>query len=230
MSHILTSIFALMTILTAPLTNVGDIAVCPVSERVDGNNFVFSGNRPRFSGMGNSRAEEKLNAVMHERFETVLSHTKCAAAELPTDDRSKQFKAEGVFDYEVKRNSNGVVSLLLIETVYDGKAQTTQLKTGFSFFTGNGQTIKLPQLFLNSEEGIIQINEEILRQVDSRGLGSALVCSKPAVNANQPFYLTDTALTLIIPTMTWFGGNMGIVEFTIPISKLKDHLNPGFVP
>ncbi|MDD2362099.1 MAG: DUF4163 domain-containing protein [Oscillospiraceae bacterium] len=224
MHHIMTSIFALMTILAAPLTNIGDIAVCPVSERVDGNNFVFSGNRPRFSGMGSSRVEEKLNGIMHERFKIVLSHTKAAAAELPTDDRSKQYKAEGVFDYEVKRNSDGVVSLLLSETVYDGKAETTQLKTGFSFFTGTGETIKLPRLFLNSEEGMTQINDEISRQIDSRGLGSALVCANPAVKANQPFYLTETSLSLIIPAMTWFGGNMGIVEFTIPLSKLRENL------
>lgn len=230
MHQILSSLFALFMMITAPVTNVGDIAVCAVSEQVNGENYEFSGNCPRFSGMGNREAEKKLNARMRECFETALFRTKASAAELPTGDRPEQQKAEGIFDYEVKRNSGGIVSLLLNETLHNGNADTAQLKSGVSFFTGSGEIIKLPDLFLNSEEGMKQVNDEISLQMKGRGLESALERANPVVDAGQPFYLTDSALTIIIPETTWFGRNMGTVEFNIPLKPFGGCLKNEFVP
>ncbi|HBT63412.1 MAG TPA: hypothetical protein DEB10_01960 [Ruminococcaceae bacterium] len=228
MHHTLTSLFAVMMTITAPVTQVGDIAICAVSEQVSGDQFMFTGHCPRFSGIGDAKAQKSLNAQMHEIVQGALFRTKAAAAVLPTDDRSEQQKAEGVFGYEVKRNGGGVVSLLFTDTLYAGRADTKQAKTGLSFYTGNGEVFDLIGLFMNSEEGMEQINKEVSRQLTERGLVTALQKQNPKIEAEQQFYLTNTDLVLIIPETTWFRREMGTVEFIIPFAKMNRCLKNQF--
>lgn len=230
MHSVFSAFFAVLMAITAPVTHVGDIAVCAFSEQVSGDHFVFTGHCPRFSGMGNSDVQKKLNAQMREREKGALSRTKAAAVQLLTGDRPEQLKAEGYFGYEVKRNSGGIVSLLFNDMLSAGKSDSLQTKTGLTFSAGSGETYTLPGLFMNSEEGMKQVNEEIDRQLDKRGLSRSLEKANPVVGPGQQFYLTDSELILMIPEMTWFDHSMGIVEFTIPLSQLRGCLRNEFVP
>lgn len=228
MRYVFTSLFAVLMTITAPLTNVGDIAICAISEQVSGDHFKFTGHCPRFSGIGDAEAQKSLNAEMRENVQGALFRTKAAAVVLPTGDRSEQLNSEGEFGYEVKRNSGGVVSLLFTETLNAGDSNTVQ--TGLSFFTGSGQVFDLTGLFLNSEEGLKQVNDEVSRQLSERGLLASLQKLNPKINPEQQFYLTNNALVLIIPEMTWFRREMGTVEFSIPLAQLKGCLQNKFVP
>ena len=213
---------------TAPLTHIGDIAVSPVTQRVEAEAMVFDGTHPRFSGIGDAAAQKRLNARMAEWEKEALARTKAAAVTMRDDDRSEQRKAEGVFSYEVKRNSGGVVSLLFSEYQYAGGANGLDVKTGLTFFTDSGSLLKLPGLFSNSEEGLRQVNALIRAQLRERGLESQLLVSDPEVDQEAPFYLTDTALVIVVPELTWFPHVLGTVEFSLPFSQFSNCLRAEF--
>lgn len=229
MHPVFTSLFAVLMTIAAPITHVGDIAICAVSEQVSGDHFTFTGHCPRFSGIGNTDAQRERNAEMREYVQGAMFRAKAAAAVLPTGDRSGKLNAEGFFGYEVKRNSGGIVSLLFTDTLRAGESYAKQTKTGVSFYTGSGETFDLAGLFLNSEEGMEQINREVTSQLSKRGLLTSLQRANPKVDEKQQFYLTDTELVLVIPEMTWFGREMGTAEFIIPLSQMKNCLKSAFL-
>jgi hypothetical protein len=230
MRQLIISLFAVFVTVNLPTTNVGDIAISPISEETTGENFVFNANYPRFSGIGEVEAQKNLNAEVYELVQQSMYRTKAAAVRLPTDDRSRQSKAEGRFEYQVMRNSGGIVSLLFTDTLSKSDTDKSQTKMGFSFYTGNGKTLSICDLFLNSEEGISKVNDEISRQINQRGLVKSLQKSNLKIEKdNCNFYLNNSELVVIIPEMTWFARNMGIVEFTIPFNQLKGCLKTNII-
>lgn len=167
----------------------------------------------RFTGIGDAAAGKRLNARMAEWEKEALARTKAAAVTMRTDDRSEQWKAEGVFSYEVKRNGGGIASLLFSDyLLHAGGANGLDTKTGLTFFTVSGETLTLPELFSNSENGMLRVNREVNRLLEERGLMSQLLVSNPRVEAGQPFYLTDTCLVIVVlelnlvPAFDGYGG------------------------
>ena len=204
-----------------PLTNVGEITVGPVVQQVETETMTFSGTHPRFTGVGDAAAQKRLNARMAEWEKEALARTKAAAATMRADDGSEQRKAEGVFSYEVKRNGGGIVSLLFSEYQYAGGANGLDVRSGLTFFTDSGETLRLSSLFSNSEEGLRQVNALVGEQLRERGLESRLLVRNPQVEKGQPFYLTDTALVIVVQELTWFPHAMGTVELSIPLSQFQ---------
>ncbi|HHV50953.1 MAG TPA: hypothetical protein PLG48_00815 [Candidatus Avimonas sp.] len=217
-------IFAAVILSTATLTNIGDIAISSVSEGTAGENFVFNASYPRFFGIGDSNAQKSLNAQIYEIAQQSLYRTKALSIRLPSGDRPGQSKAEGTFDYEVKRNSGGIASLLLLETLSCGDSYKSQAKKGFTFYTSSGKILKISDLFKNSEEGLGCVNSEIAAQINERGLSKSIQKLKPEVCEDCDFYITDTDLVVIIPELTWFSREAGIVEFAIPLKNLNRYL------
>lgn len=230
MHRVLACFLVVSLSVTPPISNLGDIAICSVTEKVKEKNLCFTGYYPRFFGIGDNAAQKSLNVQMQELAHVALARTKAAAAQLTTGDRSEQQRVEGTFGYEVKRNSNGVVSLLLSDTLYTAKENTKQNKYGITFKVSNGEILKLANLFQNTEEGIHLVDREIEKQLDNRKLKAKLQKATPQIHANQPFYLTDDSLVIIVPEMTWFGREMGTVEFPVSFDTLKECFIFDFVP
>ena len=214
----------------APLTDVGDVTISPVSREVDSGTVAYSGVRPRFTGIGDAAAQKRLNAQMAEWEKEALERTRAAAVTMLADDRSEQRKAEGVFSYEVKRNSGGLVSLLFSEYLYAGGANGLETKTGLTFFTDSGEALTLPGLFTNSEDGLQRVNALVAAELKKRKLESELLIANPHVEANQPFYLTDTDLVIVVPEVTWFPHSIGAVELSIPLTQFRNYLRPELQP
>lgn len=230
MHRFITSFFVALMIVTPPVTHLGDIAICAVSENAKGKNYVFSGFYPRFSGMGDKTMQKSLNVQMRELAQGALARSRAAAVRLQNGDRPGGQTAEGVFVYEVKRNGGGIVSLMFTDTLNNGKEPTKQIKSGLTFYAKSGKTIKLTGMFTNGEKGLGLLNRELKKQLDERGLMSALQKSNPVVDADQTFYLTEDCIVLVINENTWFGQAIGTVEFPIKLDKLKSCLLNAFVP
>ncbi len=224
------SMLAALMVSTAPILNVGEITISPVSQHVTTDAVEFTGTHPRFTGIGDAAAGKRLNARMAEWEKEALARAKAAAVTMRTDDRSEQRKAEGVFSYEVKRNGGGIASLLFSDYLYAGGANGLDTKTGLTFFTVSGETLTLPALFSNSENGMRRVNSEVNRLLEERGLTSQLLVADPCVESGQPFYLTDTCLVIVVRELTWFPHSMGTVELEIPLSQLQDCLRTELQP
>lgn len=217
-------VLAAVIISAATMTNIGDIAISSVSERTVGENFVFNASYPRFFGIGDINAQKSLNAQIHEIAQQSLYRTKALSIRLPSGDGPGQSKAEGSFLYEVKRNRGGIASFLLVETLSRGDSYESQAKKGFTFFTSSGKILKIPDLFKNSEEGLESVNNEIEAQINERGFSKSIQKLNPKIDEDCDFYITDSDLVVIIPEMTWFSRETGVVEFAIPLKNLNRYL------
>ena len=209
-----------------PATNTGDITISAQRETVTDEHVTFEGYYPRFTGIGNTKRQQELNLRMRERMQMAAARAKKRAATLSSGDWPKQ-TVESRYGYEVKCNEGGIVSLLFTQTLNPGDAigfAGSDTKTGWTFFSDSGDFLSLPALFRNAEYGLRQVEDEIKRQLNERGLQPQLLVRNPTVDENCTFYLTNTSLVLVANENTWFPITMGTVEFVIPFERMKGNL------
>lgn len=219
---------ASLMLLTAPATNVGDVTISGVTEQVQEDRVHFTGSYPQFSGILDKENEVLLNARMREREQAALVRAKAAVLGLPADDRSGR-SVEGVYGYEVKRNSGGLASLLISDYLYSGGANGIDVRTGLTVSTVSGRELRLKDLFCNDASYVEVLNRAIRTQMRDRSLEKELISPFTGIKEEQTYYLTDTDLVIVAQELTWFNHAMGTVEFPVPLSKLQAYLKESFL-
>ncbi|MCI8553435.1 MAG: DUF3298 and DUF4163 domain-containing protein [Clostridiales bacterium] len=217
---------ALISLLAAPASYVGDIAISSVTERYQQDSVSFTGSYPQFSGIGNTGAQQKLNVKMREKEQSALIRAKAAGMELSSAEGTGQRSAEGIYEYVVKRNSGGIVSLLFSDYLYAGGANGLTTLSGMTFSAATGECYSLEGLFREGTSCRELIDAEIRRQMEERDLSSQLISPFEGVQNNDCFYLTDTSLVIVFQEMQYFPHSMGSVEFSVPLSRLETCLKP----
>lgn len=221
--HLLAPVMASLMLLTAPATNVGDVTVSGVTEQFQGDRVQFTGSYPQFSGIQDKDQEVLLNAHMRELEKAALVRAKAAVLELPTGDGPGR-SVEGVYGYEVKRNSGGLASLLISDYLYSGGANGLDVRSGITVSTVSGRELRLQDLFCNDASYTDVLNREIRKQLRDRGLEKEQIRPFTGIDEDQNYYLTDTDLVIVARELEWFNHAMGTVEFSIPLSKLQAYM------
>ncbi len=217
---------AAVAILAAPASSVGDITVTSITERYKQDSVSFTGSYPQFSGVGNTDAQQQLNVLMREKEQSALIRAKAAGMGLSSTDGMGQRSAEGVYGYEVKRNSGGIVSLLFSDYLYAGGANGLTTVSGITFSASTGEMYSLNDLFRDGTSCKELINSEIRRQMEERGLQSQLIAPFEGIRDDDCFYLTNTSLVIVFQQIEYFPHSMGNVDFAIPLSRLETCLKP----
>ena len=204
----------------APPVSVGDVMINSESEKIELPRMRFTSSVPRITGMPDPQASLLLNRRMREMRDSALARAKASAITLAPDDGSGRV-VEGVFGYEVKRNSGGLVSILLSDYLYSGGANGLTVKTGVTFCAADGKVLRLRDLFENQETYTNYVNEQIAQQLKQRQLESRLLKAFTGITGEETFYVTDSALVIVVQEMDWFPHVMGSVEFPIPLKELS---------
>lgn len=207
-----------------PPASVGDVVISGVAEETALLRLRFSSAIPRITGMPDENAALLLNRRMREMRDSALARAKAQVVTLAPDDGSGRV-VEGVFGYEVKRNSGGLVSILLSDYLYSGGANGLTVKTGLTFSTSDGQVLRLRDLFKNEATYTSYVNEQIAKQLEGRQLENQLLKAFTGITGEETFYLTDSALVIVIQELDWFPHSMGSVEFSIPFAQLSMVIN-----
>lgn len=204
----------------APPASVGDVVISGVTEEITRPQLHFTSSVPRITGMPDENAALLLNRRMREMKEAALAKAKASVVTLHPGDGPGRV-VEGVFGYEVKRNSGGLVSILLSDYLYSGGANGLTVKTGLTFSAAQGRVLRLRDLFKNEATYSHYVNEKIARQLEERQLEAQLLKAFTGITGEETFYVTDSALVIVIQELDWFPHSMGSVEFSIPLDQLS---------
>lgn len=213
---LLSAIFA-VAIMTAPAFAAGSLHVTRMTERSDVPGLNFECAYPRIYGMGNESRQEELNVRLRE-----MAASAKAAAELKAK-KSSSGSVSGKFGYDVKRDSDGILSLRLASSLTAGKSKCES--TGITVDTVNGTDYSLGDLFKSEADYVSMISGDVSRQIVSRGLSGKLLKPFRTIISDESYYLTGDELVIIL-NGGYFSDNAYPEEFPIKLKSLEGSLKP----
>jgi hypothetical protein len=213
---IMSAIFAVV-FMTTPALAAGSLHVTRMTERSEVPGLTFECAYPRLYGMGNESRQEELNVRLRE-----LAATAKAEAELKAK-KSHSVPVSGKFGYEVKRDSDGILSLKLVSSLSAGKSRCET--TGITVDTVSGAEYTLSDLFRSDADYVSMLSGEVSRQIADRGLSGKLLKPFRAIDSDESYYLKSDELVIILGG-GYFSSDSYPEEFPVKLKSLEGSLKP----
>ena len=189
-----------------------------VEEKIQEDPLQYSAAWPKISGLQDTDQQAKLNV----RF----AESACRLKVLAQTSAHQGNRTEAQMDFQVKRNCGGLISILFDEYLYTGGANGSSSKTGTTFSAVDGTLYELRDLFRENVDYVSYLSGEIKKSIQEQGIQDQQIEPFDKINVDQPFYLTDTQLVIILPEITYFPHSFGVLEFPIELSSMKEMLKP----
>ena len=191
---------------------------------------------PQLSGMADSEAQGKINALFRDAALAALAEGLQNDFEL-TEARiaypESPFLCETVLDYEVKYNQDGLLSVVLQDYQYAGGAHGSTVQASFTFdLAGSGEPLTLSDYMKTGSRHLYLINAQIRKAIDQRTADGDLIelegSAFKTIAKEQDYYLTDGGLVIYMQQYEHFPYAAGIQEFLIPWADLKSCMKADF--
>lgn len=186
---------------------------------------------PGIRGMANAQAQESLNALFLGkatacREKGLKSEKDEAEVEKAFPDR--KMAMQSYFNYSVKRNGNGLVSIVSDDYQFSGGAHGSTLQTSCTFDPATGTVFDIGDLFNENADFITLISDRISKQMKEQDRGNTLVSFR-AIQAKQDYYLENDTLVIYFQQYEYYPYAYGIPEFSIPLSDFGNALKERFI-
>lgn len=198
-----------------PANAAGSLHVTKMTEKSTLQGLDYSCSYPRLGGVTDSQNQQRLNVRFREMALTAMK-----AAEY-TVKTSPGMAVSGSYDYEVKRNAGGILSIKLTDTLKTGGSGRINLN-GITIDTVKGTSYKLDDLFFDNADYVTVINKEVMKQISQQGLQNRLKDFK-SIRKTSEFYLTGDSLVVLAKNVP---KDMAVLEFTIKLKSLEGSLKP----
>jgi hypothetical protein len=177
---------------------------------------------PKFEGIKYSKAQNKINGLFLAHAQTV----KASAVKL-NQEGADTINLEGNLSvdtqYAVKRNRNGIVSVVFTDYSYTGGAHGLYDKEAHTLDLNTGRTYQLKDLFKKGTNYTTIINAQIRAQLKTQ---KDYFWQTPfkGIPTNQRFYLTNQGIVIYFGLYEYTPYANGMPEFFIPYSKISKYL------
>lgn len=193
---------------------------------------------PILSGPWNPRALETINAIFKQSADTALAQGRQNAKEL--EDVVSEFdssyggslQCSTYFNYGIKYNQNGLLSVVLTNYQYAGGAHGSTIQTAHTFDLNTGRQLTLSDLMKSGSGYEKFLDEQIRKEIDKRVNEGSLYefQDQPfkTLGEHPNFYLSDDGIVFYFQQYEYFPYVAGIQEFTISYDSVSDFLNPSY--
>jgi hypothetical protein len=183
---------------------------------------------PQLQGLQDAAVQKKLNTAFQELAAQAEATGRENAAQLWPGEIDRQICAETYFDYVVKYNQDGLMSVVFSDYQYSGGAHGLTLQSALTFNLKTGAIYQLSDLFRDNVDYVELISQKVREQMRDRGLEPLIPFT--SINPLEDFYLSSSdALVVYFQQYEYFPYALGIQEFAIPFSDLSDWLTPGIL-
>lgn len=175
---------------------------------------------PVISGLDNTEAEVAINKAIKANAQTFLQGTQKQAKEFGAPAKGSEMSYEIDGGYKVTYNSNGIVSVLLMDYAFLGGAHGYSINTGMTFSLKDGKQIQLSDLLKsnpNYRKDIDKVINAKLKKDAAQNI--ATVDQFKGIAANQEYYLTDSGLTIFFQQGEIGANAAGTPEFPITFKQ-----------
>ncbi|WP_066633020.1 DUF3298 and DUF4163 domain-containing protein [Desulfolucanica intricata] len=167
---------------------------------------------PQIQGLKNKEIQEKINELIRKQIAALIPKEGCDVYE----------EILGV--YEVKLNKKGILSIRF--EFYTFPKQAANGLTVVKSITANletGEIYQLHDLFKINSDYKILISNMIKEQIKEKDL--PLINEFQGITDYEEFYLTENALVIYFQLYEYTPHSVGIPEFEIPYTKIKNLIN-----
>jgi inhibitor of cysteine peptidase len=207
------------TFLISPVYALGSLRVEKITSVINEPQLKYHIVYPRISGLKDNDMQHRLNVAFMENAETVRAQAEYEA---------KNAVVNGSVGFEVKRNQNGIMSLVLKENKNVGSsANNGQVGVTINTVTGNRYIIS--DLFTENADYVATLSAQIKTRIYSDKLNFKQVKEFKEISENASYYLTDKALVIFFRQGEYFANECGVKEFAIPLKSLDGILKPQFI-
>ncbi|MDR3551895.1 MAG: RsiV family protein [Clostridia bacterium] len=179
---------------------------------------------PRVCGIRDESAQNRLNIRLREQAETAEKTAQLAAKRLAGTGAD----VKGSFDYAVKRNENGMISLTMRDQLLVGGQRGMTRQAAVTVNTVSGRSLTLGDFFGGNVDYTAMLSDRIRGQIKSRGLEGRQIRPFHSMKPDQGFYLTHDSLVVFFQEYEYFPYDCGVVEFAIPLGALNGCLKPEY--
>lgn len=185
--------------------------------------FKLALQYPEIKGLNDADVQKKLNSL----FENLATNAKNKGQETEkvlSKEASHNVKAETYFNYQVKYNSNNILSIVFLDYQYTGGAHGSTLQTSYTFDLATGTEYELKDLFKEGSDYVSVINSEVKKGFVEMGM-TELLSPFNSIKNDQSFYLSNNAVVVYFQEYEYLPYACGIPEFDMAytlVGKLLD--------
>ena len=186
---------------------------------------------PRIEGLEDKALKDNLNRVLKDKAVAARNQGLKNAEEMKKLKESgygSPHKCETYFDYAVKYNQKGLLSIVLSDYQYSGGAHGLTVQSSLTFDLETGKEYQLKDIFAQGTDYVSLISDEVKKMIQKQGAAEALLNPFEAIREDQDFYLTKDGLVVYFQVYEYFPYVSGIPEFTIGYPILQDNFSTEF--
>ncbi len=182
---------------------------------------------PVISGLDDASVQTGINSMFKQLADQavlrgVKNAEELAPARIEYPDMPGQ--CETYFDYQIKYNQNGILSLVFQEYQYAGGAHGYTIQTAYTLNLETGQQYALRDLFKTDADYVALLSNSVKDQLDARGLTIGLFEPFSQIDPDHSFYLNNNGVVVYFQQYEILPYAAGIQEFTTDYAVLGSNL------
>ncbi len=167
---------------------------------------------PQVAGLKNENVQIKINQLISKKVLDLIPKEGCQVYQT----------IKGI--YEVELNRNGILSIKLdVYTFRKQAANGLDVQKSITVNLETGKIYQIYDLFKRNSNYRAVITRMIKEQIKERDL--PLIKEFKVIGDNESFFLTNNALVVYFQEIEFTPHYVGIPEFTIPFSQIKNLIN-----
>lgn len=191
---------------------------------------------PQIDGLADQTVQDDINSNLKKMAEDAknegLKNAKERQEAIASGYTGSPNKYETYFDYRLKYNQNGLLSVVFLDYQYTGGAHGLTVQSSHTFNLKTGEEYKLKDLVQNDADYVALINSTVKNEIDERVKQGLLpeysIAPFETIREDQDFYLSNNAVVVYFQQYEYFPYAAGIQEFPVEFSAFKDMLKPDF--
>jgi len=211
------------------------IFIRTVKEITETDKIKITLQYPQIERLNDKNVEDKINSILRGAAEAARDEGQKNADFIDegTDlSAISPNKYETYFDYRLKYNQNGLLSLVLFNYQYTGGAHGITVQSSYTFDLKTGEEYKLKDLMQADADYVAFISNIVKQKIDERIkaglLPDYLLAPFTAIKDDQDYYLSNNGVVVYFQQYEYFPYAAGIQEFTVDYQELGNMLKPEF--
>ena len=178
---------------------------------------------PVVSGLSNKKVQAAINNVFLAHVQQRKKDAQQANGIGP-DPFMNGEKYNVSTTYTVKRNKNGILSVVFLDSEYTGGAHGMYDMNAYTIQIATGKVYSLGDLFKKNSNYTSLIRNEIMHQLQVKNDRMFNTADFKVIPSNQRYYLTDKGIVIYFALYEYTPYVSGIPEYVIPYTKVKKYL------
>ena len=220
------------------LTSINEnaISVKTVQEYSENENIKITLQYPQVDRLNNEAVQDRINSIFKkaacEARDEGLLNAEERKKILASGYTGELDRYETYFDYKLKYNQNGLLSVVFINFQYAGGAHGLTVQNSHTLSLETGEEYRLKDLMEGSAGYISFISDFVREEIDTRTkAGDLMEIGDPSfktINEDQDFFLSNNAVVIYFQEYEYFPYAAGIQEFPIDYTSLENMLKQDF--